>query len=864
MPLVTGAKLEAYEVLGLLGAGGMGEVYRAYDSVLKRNVAIKVLPSFVLRDPDRRRRFEKEAQAAAALNHPNIVAVYHFGVFEDAPYLVSELLVGDNLRQRLERGPMPIRKLIDTSVQISHGMAAAHEKGIVHRDLKPENLFITKDGMVKILDFGLAKLMHPQAEFNATSPTISDATEPGTVMGTINYMSPEQVRGTTADHRADIFAFGAIMYEMLAGKRAFQRPTSAETMTAILNEDPSPLLQTVSIASSRLQRIVQRCMEKSPEQRFQSASDLAFALEAVLESDGSAITETSAGERLLPRKSFPWSSGRVAISALVALAIVALSVAGLTIFGSPYRGSGLLDSTQMTFTADPKRGPVFSDGSRLYFESGGEPSEMSTTGGPIVPTRVLGPGIQILDISTDGSKAIGSKLDVNDNNGRGTLWTTSMLGGTPRKLSEHLALVARWSPDTRYILFSDQRTIYKIDADGENWKKIWTGPGDLSDLNFSPDGQNLTVTLWQDYERQLWSLRADGHDAHRLQFDWPENASQYNGQWTPNGRHFFFSSDREGPDNVYELVAPRWFEPWKRPTAIRLTSNQLSIRAFTATRDGSGLYVLGLMDEGAMRAYDAASRKLAPFLENLSMLQFAISPDHQWMAYSEYPSRHLWKSRLDGGEKVQLTDSYALMQQWSPNGKWLVYSDWKNLYLVSADGGAPAKLTPDGHGDVAPTWFPDGKSIAFSYYPHPDQPLNIHILDLASHQVSTMPNADGYFWPSWSPDGNYLVAIAENPSRMVMYSAKTKTWKDLHSFDTVWSYWTWAADSKSLYISHVEGNNGIYQLTVPEGKWTKLSGLEGVNDPSGFDSFISLTPGGQPAIMSRTGVAQLYLLHWAH
>jgi Tol biopolymer transport system component len=191
-----------------------------------------------------------------------------------------------------------------------------------------------------------------------------------------------------------------------------------------------------------------------------------------------------------------------------------------------------------------------------------------------------------------------------------------------------------------------------------------------------------------------------------------------------------------------------------------------------------------------------------------------------------------------------------------------VYSDWKNLYLVSADGGAPEKLTPDGHGDLAPTWFPDGKSIAFNYFPYPDKPLEIRVLDLASRRVSTMPNAEGYFWPSWSPDGKYLVAVAENPARMVLYSANTKTWKDLHTFAEIWGYWTWAKDSKSLYFGMVQVNKGIYRLTVPEGEWTKLSGLEGVNDPNGFDSFISLTPEGQPAIMSRTGVAQIYLLHW--
>jgi serine/threonine protein kinase len=864
MPLVTGAKLESYEVLGLLGAGGMAEVYRAHDPVLKRDVAIKVLPSFVVHDPDRLRRFEKEAQAAAALNHPNILAVHRFGVFEGAPFLVSELLVGNTLRQQLERGPLPVRKGIDTGVQVAHGMAAAHEKGIVHRDLKPENLFVTKDGRVKILDFGLAKLMQPQAgSSDATSPTVSPATEPGVVMGTIGYMSPEQVRGKTVDHRADIFAFGAILYEILAGKRPFQRPTSAETMAAILNEDPQSLSQIEPAIPPGLQRIVQRCMEKSPEQRFQSASDLAFALEALSESGlPSGGLETGA-DRRWPRRVLAWPTGLVAISSLVIVALVVFALVGLTTFLKPSPASGLLDSTQVTFSADSKQGPVFTDGSRLYFGSAGEPSQMSIGGGPIVPMHILSPGMQILDISKDSSKVLGLKLDLNDNNNRGTLWTAPMLGGTARKLSDHLALKARWSPDGRSILFCEKRTLYSIDENGQNLRLIWTGPGDLDDLSFSPGGQNLTLTVSTNSTPRLWALLADGRDAHPLQFDWPANASQYAGQWTPDGRHFLFSSDREGPMNVYELVAPRWFKFWKKTSAVRLTGNQLSIQAFTPAPDGNGVYVLGMMDEGTMRAYDPHSQKMVPYLDNLSMLGFAISPDGQWMAYVEYPSRHLWRSRLDGSERLQLTSSYAGMEHWSPDGKWLVYSDFKNLYRVSADGGAPEKLTPDGHDDVQPSWFPDGKKIAFNYYPYPDQPLEIRVLDLATRQVSTMPGADGYFFPLWSPDGKYLVAVAENPSRMVLYSAETAKWKDLHTFEAPWGWLVWAKDSKSVYMSYQLGKNGIYNLTVPDGRWAKVTGLEGVN-PSDFDSYLSLTPDGQPAIMSRTGVAQLYLLHWNH
>jgi eukaryotic-like serine/threonine-protein kinase len=284
MRLSKGTRLGDYEIQSLLGVGGMGEVYRACDPRLRRDVAIKVLPSFVSSDPERLRRFEQEATAAAALNHPNILAVYQMGTHESAPYMVSELLEGETLREQIRRGRLAVRKAIDYAVQIARGLAAAHEKGIVHRDLKPENLFVTKDGRLKILDFGLAKLTKPQRGSEHSASTLGDETEPGVVMGTVGYMAPEQVRGQAADHRADIFAFGAILYEMLSGKRAFQKPTSPETMTAILNEDPPGISQVVPNLPPALQRVVHRCFEKNPEQRFQSASDLAFALEALSDS----------------------------------------------------------------------------------------------------------------------------------------------------------------------------------------------------------------------------------------------------------------------------------------------------------------------------------------------------------------------------------------------------------------------------------------------------------------------------------------------------------------------------------------------------------------------------------------------------
>src|SRR6185295_2795685 len=280
MALPTGTRLGPYEILSPLGAGGMGEVYRARDTRVGRQVAVKVLPPGFVTDPDRLRRFEQEARAAAALNHPNILVLHDLGTHEGTPYLVTELLEGETLRERLDHDALSPRKAVDIALQVARGLAAAHERGLAHRDLKPANLFVLRDGHVKILDFGLAKVTRP-ASSDKSAATATVDTDKSVVMGTAGYMAPEQVRGQPADHRADIFAFGAILYEMLTGRRAFQGQTSAETMTAILREEPPEMAREGRPLPPALDRIVRHCLEKSPQERFQSASDIAFALEAL-------------------------------------------------------------------------------------------------------------------------------------------------------------------------------------------------------------------------------------------------------------------------------------------------------------------------------------------------------------------------------------------------------------------------------------------------------------------------------------------------------------------------------------------------------------------------------------------------------
>jgi len=326
MTIDTGTKLGRYEIRSQLGAGGMGEVYRARDTELGRDVAVKVLPSSFSTDLDRLHRFQQEACAAGALNHPNILSIYDFGKHDGSPYIVSELLEGETLRKRIAGSPLAQRRAIDCALQIAHGLAAAHEKGIIHRDLKPDNIFITNDGRVKILDFGLAKLTQIDGNQAQTEiPTRRVDTDPGVVMGTVGYMSPEQLKGRAVDQRTDIFSFGAILYEMLSGRRAFHGESAAETMSAILKEDPPELSDTNKTVSPALERLVSHCLEKNSQARFHSARDLAFALDAISGSSSvssqtlRSTVSAQAGERL--RNQLPWI-----ITAVLSLALIVMFV----------------------------------------------------------------------------------------------------------------------------------------------------------------------------------------------------------------------------------------------------------------------------------------------------------------------------------------------------------------------------------------------------------------------------------------------------------------------------------------------------------------------------------------------------------
>ncbi len=455
MALTPGTKLGPYEILAPLGAGGMGEVYRAKDTRLGRDVALKILPESFAREADRLRRFEQEARAVAALNHPNILAVFDIGQNGGSPFLVSELLEGESLRAVLDRGALPQRKTIEYGVQIAHGLAAAHEKGIVHRDLKPENVFVTKDGRIKILDFGLAKFAQNLIPEPDGLTLTSSHTAAGVVMGTASYMAPEQVRGEASDPRTDIFSFGAVLYEMLSGVRAFRRDTAAETMTAVLKDDPPELSDPVRPVSPTLERIVRRCLEKHPEQRFQSARDLSFALSALSGTETGGVARAVAAPRRLPLQ----------IWLFVALVLVA--VAGVTWFVArrPAPTTRLQFALAVPEEMSVSHMALSRDGTMLVFVSPDEKSALPM----LFVQRVGSPNVTPLP-GTEGASFPFWSPDAAYIGffANGKLQKIAASGGTPQVLASVLAgRGGSWGSRDVIIYSPDAASaVWRVNADG--------------------------------------------------------------------------------------------------------------------------------------------------------------------------------------------------------------------------------------------------------------------------------------------------------------------------------------------------------------------------------------------------------------
>lgn len=858
-----------YRILEKLGAGGNGVVYKAEDTRLGRFVALKFLPPEGQQDAHAQARFRLEAQAASALNHQNICTVYDIGEQDGQTFIAMELLEGLTLKEKIGLRPLPFENLLDYSMQIAAALEIAHKNGIVHRDIKPSNIFVTSRSVVKLADFGLAKRVIVDSLPIGESPTISGSiTARGAIVGTVAYMSPEQAQDKDVDARSDIFSFGIVLYEMATGTQAFPGESPVTIIGEILHKEPKAIRESNPQVPEELQRIVTKALEKDREDRYQTVHDLNVDLRRLLKKETErSQTGFPADLSKQPKsKKWIWIGAAAMVGAAAWLALAGRSAPA---------DSAPLPMEQLTFSSETKSSSIFTDGSRIYFVSGRDPVEMSVKGGATAPLRAAIGSMTILDISPDGSEFLLLQSDLNDETQRGTIWTMPVLGGVAKRLGNITARGASYSPDGKLIAFSEKESVYVCDSDGQNPKEIWNGHHMVRDNPvFSPDSKKIRVSALRNNQElditSIWELNVDGSNPHRLPLpsQWPENSNIYAGTWTPGGKHFIFSSTKDGSVNLYEYIEPNWYEFWYKPSAVRLSAAQPKVIAMAPSRDGNGIFVVGQLAQGALHFYDQREKRFLPYLDGLPASKIVVSPDRKWMAYADYPRGYLWRCKIDGSEKLQLTTTYAQMPTWSPDSKWIAFSDWHELYRISVEGGAPEKLTSEGFTEVQPSWSPDGKSIYFNDYPIAGH-FRIRILDLETRKISTMQGSEGYYAPSWSPDGQYLAGIQNPPKSLAIYSVKTRQWKQLRVFENDWGFFVWAPDSKSIYAMQgppevgTGEQTGIYRLTVPEGKWELFTMFTGLNPLlNGTQDFVSITPEGKIATMSDTSATQIYQMKW--
>jgi len=686
LPLSAGTRLGPYEILGLVGAGGMGEVYRARDTRLGRDVAVKVLPGEVSHTPERLHRFEQEARLAGSLNHPNVLTVFDVGSHEGAPYLVTELLEGRSLREVLAPGPLPPRKASEYAQQAAHGLAAAHERGVVHRDLKPANLFVTKDGRVKILDFGLAKLT--QLDPAIAGSQFSTDTAEGKVVGTVGYMAPEQVRGHAVDARSDIFALGAVIYEMLSGRRAFSGDTPADTMTAILTKDPEDLSRPGLEVPQSLERIVRRCLEKDPGERFQSAKDVAFALEA--ESGTSRSAATAAGVTVAPR-------GRWLAAAALGLPLLLAGVGIGLLYGRKVWERPHPKITQLTFRRGLLDSARFTpDGKTVVYSAfwDGNPPEIFTARVESPESRSLGlPPARLMSVSSTSELAILLMAPGDLSNlSTGTLARVPLAGGEPRRVLNDV-LAADWSPDGRELAvvrrvegeFQLEYPIGKVLARPIGTLGVRVSP--RGDRVANCDGGGITV-----YDRS----------GRGSPVQTPPNVLGH--AWTPDDTLWFAAGETWRWKSVW------WGKPTGRPREVYRPTGSIVLQ--DASSDGRLLLHQGVERVGvrAKAPGGESEHELGVFSWSWAV---DLSADGSQALMCEAdspgsPAALTYVRATHGGPPVRLGEGTPLAL--SPKGTWALVAspDPRPRFVVTPTGpGESRTLPPDRLERIDAAWFLD-------------------------------------------------------------------------------------------------------------------------------------------------------------
>jgi len=837
---MTGQLVGHYRILEKIGAGGMGEVFRARDERLGRDVALKLIRPSSSDNPDHLRRFEQEARAAAALNHPNVLAIYDVGFSGTSPYIVTELLEGKTLRQRLLEGPMQVREAGDYALQIANGLNAAHKRHIVHRDLKPENLFLTNDGRVKILDFGVAKLQ-PSPEENRKVESLTTVTKNGAVVGTVAYMAPEQLRGKPVDHRCDIFSFGAILYEMLSGHRAFRGETEVDTMTAVLREEPAEAPLAEAEIPPPYRDLVRYCLEKEPENRFQSVKDLAFALQTLSGSSPGSQVPFSLPKRTT-KQVLPWAvAGILGVATLLLLVMLFRSPASPPTYRRLTFEEGTVYSAR--FAADER--------SIVYGAAwNGKPIQLfSTVGNSLLAQPLNVNDANLLAISRSNELAI---VTHGRHNGQletigGMLATSPLAGGSPREVLFDVRW-ADWGPDGKLAVVHPSGTQSRLEYPVGN--VIYQTGGWISHIRFSPDGSKIAFLnhpgLWDD-GGSVCVLDSTGHSKVQvLTSQWELTSSL---AWKPDGKEVWFTAAAQG--NSANLMAVSLSGKTRTlldlPSGIALEDIASDGRVLVVLRSkrlGMAAGTLGNKDDVELSWHDWNIAK-----DISSDGQFILFEDASEVAGPRYA---VALRRLDGTLPERLGEGSG--GGLSPDGKWAIAFSSKTpaeVSLLPVGPGEPRSLNQAGLEHIQSGWarfLPDGQEIMVNGNQH-GEALRCYLLDLGGANPRAITPAGTRCGPS-SPDGR-LVAGAGPDGTKMLYPIARGPERAVSGLESNFVAVQWSQDGSALY-GYLEGElpGRIFKVDIATGKRSLLQELR----PGAPAGVVNLAP----IVVSRDGTRFAY------